>query len=175
MECRCSRGGGLRRPSRRQRRPVRPSKPGALLTEVQAGCRRVATCLRCEKASGESNCGSSHSRRCYRCRNRSSQRHKVSPPREPQRASVAEGRLHARPAGDALDPFSAAQSSRVRLRCESSGILPGLANVRPTADQFALVNAQLWCASPASLDFSSLYAKGFPADASRPDKSARSR
>ncbi len=32
----------------------RASEPGALLTEVQTGCRRVATCLRGEKAPGES-------------------------------------------------------------------------------------------------------------------------
>jgi len=32
----------------------RASEPGALLTEVQTGCWRVATCLRGEKASGES-------------------------------------------------------------------------------------------------------------------------
>jgi hypothetical protein len=32
----------------------RASKPGALLTEVQTGCWRLATCLRCEEASGES-------------------------------------------------------------------------------------------------------------------------
>ena len=32
----------------------RASNPGALLAEVQTGCRRIATCLRGEKASGES-------------------------------------------------------------------------------------------------------------------------
>jgi hypothetical protein len=32
----------------------RASKPGALLTEIQTGCRRATTCLRGEKASGES-------------------------------------------------------------------------------------------------------------------------